>query len=328
VSKIKPSLRKTSSKDYTEFMSGLSESMGKAQFGKRIVDSSADETSQFTFLRLKNDKNRVTAVYRHNLGDGLNYYRFYLKVSNGNIVFDDLFVYLAGETTTSTLGRMANMALSQFGVLDKIMGKERALVEAYAKTSKMTDLINQGKFAEGYKIYQELPAELQNEKAIQVQRYTAASNINETVFKEVCADLVTRYADEGSMNLLLIDGLFLTQEWAMLMRILDGLEASVGGDPFINTYRTTVLLAQEKHDEALALADKMMSEEITRMDAYATKIDVYIAKQQYAKVLETVEAAREHDISFDLELLREDPTYQPLLNSDVYKKWHESQTEQ
>lgn len=328
---IAPELRKEmGDKGWDEFTQGLRESLNEANTGTRIVEAATPENpATFTFLRMKPYRGRTTALFRHVMGDGLNYYLFFLEENDqGHIVYTDMYVYLAGETTSSSVCRMTSLILNQqLGVLDKLMGKEKERLEAFTKILDIIRLNGEGHFQKALDVYNGLPSEVQDEKVVQIARYTSASSLDEKTFTEVSMDILKRFEHDPSLYLLLIDGFTVSEKYEDALRCIDGLDKDLGGDSFLDTYRVPFYSALGQYDKALEASRRLIKDEALVIDGYAAMLDTYINKKDYEKVFDVVEEAKtKAEIVFNLDLLKGDPSYNDFFASEAYKKHKAAQT--
>ena len=314
-SKIKPA-------DWQGFKSGARESLNALGFGSRLLDNGGGE-SMFNLLRVRTEEGRQTALFRYVLDDGVNYYVFYLtRDDKGGIVYDDVYVFLTGERISATVGRLAMRGIAaQVGLLDRLMGKDKREADVLEKIGRMAGLNKQGDYADVLKLYDELPKEYQEMKGVVIQRYRAAVNIDLDTFKRVCDDALRLFGNDESMNLLLIDGLEVNGQFDKMLACIDALDKSLGGDPYLNTKRTSALLGKGDFAGALALGKTMVADEITRLDGYSTQLDAYNYLKQYADIPPLLKNALADDIAYDMELLRGEPAYEGFLASEPYQTY-------
>lgn len=329
---ISPELRKQMDEDgWSEFSMGIRESLSKANFGSRIARvTTQNGEGYFSFLRLMPYRGRTIALFRLHKDDGLNYYKFFLEEDkNGDIVFSDMYVYLAGETTSKSVCRMASLDLNQkLGLFDKLVGKERERMTGFQKVLELMSLSRGGQFQKVIELYNSLPKSVQDDKIVQIFRYTSAMNLDPKTYHEVSVDILNRFESDPSLYLLLLDGFVNTEKYEDALRCLQGLEKDLGGDPYLDSFRGQIYRKMGQYDKAVEASRRLLKDPTFALDAYATLVDTYVTKGDYPKAIEILkEAKAEAEIEFNLSSLADDPEYSGLIKSEVYKEYMATQEE-
>ena len=104
----------------------------------------------------------------------------------------------------------------------------------------------------------------------------------------------------GSVAIVSIDGHFLRGDYDAALEAIDHVDASVGGDPYLDLLRANVHLVQGHNDAAKPLLRKVIAFDPARPEAYFALADLALADKQWGemvKLLEALEAEAGQDMS-------------------------------
>lgn len=183
------------------------------------------------FLRVRERSGRTTVLLRTSSDEGLNYLEFYVgQRKSGALVADDLYAFLSGSTMIETLQ----------SIFDALVDEDNSEVIRFKNIAEKLNSEPAAGIAETHS----LPASLRESKSMQGAIVQAASNLSEKEYKDAIAEYQRLFPDDPSVDLVSIDGLFLSEKYEEALAAIDRLDKSVGGDEFLNQIRSGILIAQ------------------------------------------------------------------------------------
>ena len=195
------------------------------------------------FLRVRERSGRLTALVRLSSDEGFNYLEFYVgRRESGALVADNLYAFLTGTTMIETLQ----------SIFDALIDEDRSEVSRYKEIADKLDTDPAAGIAES----KSMPAALRESKSMQTAIVQAASNLSEQEYKDAIAEYQRLFPNDPSIDLVSIDGLFLSEKYDEALAAIDRLDKSVGGDEYLNQVRSSVLIAQGKDFKLAAIKAK------------------------------------------------------------------------
>ena len=308
-----------------QLMSGFRTGVGKLQFGTAVVTQSVQNGGSYKFLRLRSVKGETRAIFRllQNGEGGLNYHELILALPpKGEPRVADLYVHAMGECMSDTLrrGLLPAIAEKNKGFLARLTGQQNDYIKNLPKIQAMQQLAKQGKKAEALAALKTLPASLQTDKNILIQRVFFAAEADEAEYAAALEAMRKAYPKDPCIDLLCLDALFMKKPYAETIQAADRIDRSIGGDPYLHVFRSNVYYIEKKLDKARQCAEKALAEEPTLTHAHFTLITICLDQKDYAKVAALL-TILEKDLGVELNDLGEVPAYADFVKSDEYKKW-------
>jgi uncharacterized protein HemY len=153
-------------------------------------------------------------------------------------------------------------------------------------------------------------------------RVRAAVGIDTDTYKQALAELAKTFPDAPGIALISIDGSLDVGDYDAATHWIDVLEKAIGVDAFLESTRVVALVRKGDLDQALARAEAAVKLEPTLTRAHEIKLDVLIARKQWADVLTTMTALEtQHETNFDLAKLRAEPRLADLVASPLFAQW-------
>lgn len=235
-----------------------------------IAQSVAEKVRQggtYHFLRVKRiDDGSLALTFRLVDADGgLDYHDLYLEHKAGGLVqIYEFYLYHFDETFSETLRRtlVPNLYLDgadDYGTIASeliiLLHKENKLL-----IQEFSTAFEEKKAQRALDLFDQLPRELRNLKTFQLWRLKAAQlHPDPAVYSFVFADIRQKYVQEGWVDFLSLDYFFNRREFQNALACINHIDALVGGDPYLDSFRCWAYLnlenipeAQRRFDDALA----------------------------------------------------------------------------
>ena len=145
-------------------------------------------------------------------------------------------------------------------------GRDRGLLENNVvstvmenrSTTGFVDGVKAGRYAEAMLAYDEMPAEMQSQRAMLALRLVAAKKLGEPRLGAAIAALRAQTTDPRCNELLAIDAFFEAGNYTAVLNSIDLIDTAVGGDPLLDVLRMGVARTTGDVERTKALAAKFM----------------------------------------------------------------------
>jgi hydrogenase maturation factor len=139
-----------------------------------------------------------------------------------------------GELLSRTARRIALGVLGQQpGFLDRLLGHEVDIVRYGKEIQSLGELTQKREYQKVLATVRKLPERLQNQKFVLVHKLAAASQVDEAEYARTIAQWEKLFPRDPSLPLVSIDGYVLRKEYDMAIKVLETLNSSIGGDPYL-----------------------------------------------------------------------------------------------
>jgi predicted negative regulator of RcsB-dependent stress response len=297
------------------------------QLGKQLIASREDDSS-FHLLRLRMEGGTPHALYRVvSSQGGVNYLDMELaRKADGQVVIVDFYPYITGELFSETMRRMFLQAAREAGynLVDKLMGKEQDFLKNAPRLQEMQRFVQEQKFAEALKTFNELPPSLRQNKPFLLLRLTAASQLEEAEYQKAIQDFEQAYPNDPCLDLISIDGHMLRKDYATVMKMVDRLDQRVK-DPYLQYLRGSVMLDKGDRKAALGYFKAAVAAEPTLALSHWVLIGLSLQDKQYKDTVRYLDAI-ERDTSVELGELEDLEQYAGFVKSPEYKAWKKKRT--
>ena len=280
---------------------------------------------QFSYLRTKISHGRQVIIFRM-IGpqnQGVNYIEFIPKQGpDHKIRAANLYPYASGEFMSESIRRaLLPAAASQSrSFVEKLVSKEQDFVLDLPKMQPIALALSQGRKKDALKLLDELRSETKKTKMVLLMRAQAAQEADEKVYLAALEEFRTLFPNDPCLDLQLIDYYTLTKKPDEVLKYIDRLDKSVGGDPYLNYLRAS--LAAERGDGAGArrLAEQVLDQEPSFKAAYYFLIGLSLREQKHDETLQWLKRIHEKlGVVFkDLTTVNE---YANFVKSPQYKEW-------
>lgn len=193
---------------------------------------------------------------------------------------------------------------------------------AHPEVLAAQDLLRGGDRDGALKAVDALPPALRKERGVQMLRVRAAVGLGPDAYKQALGELAQTFPDDPAIALIEIDGALDVADFAAALHWIDVLENVIGVDAFIESTRVVALIRKGDLDKALERAEAAVKLEPTLTRALEIKLDVLIARKQWADVLDVMtELETHHGSTFDLNKLRAEPRLAELVTTPLFAQW-------
>jgi tetratricopeptide (TPR) repeat protein len=241
-----------------------------------LITQQVKNGGSYSVLRVRVVDGRPRALMRLVSPEGaVNYHEYTLaRYPDGQIATEDIYIYASGEPLTQTFRRLmlGYMAEKNRGAIDKLNGSEQLLTKHIGDLTKMSQLVRSGQHKEALATFRKLPAELQKNKIFQIAAMQAAQGAGDD--DEYLAEMERFRRDhpnDPASELLSIDYFYLKKEYDKVLKAVEQLDKSVGGDPYLGGLKAQMLLEMKKYKEAREAAEKAIQEDPKQPIAYLVR---------------------------------------------------------
>jgi len=281
------------------------------------------ESGSYVLLNVRAVEGEPRALFRIVSESGLNYHDLLLsEADDGSVRILDLFIYSLGEWVSQTARRgfLPLVAQLENGSLDRMKKGDNLYLDNVPNILKMQHHYQQGEFRKALDLFRAFPDELKNNRNILMVRFAVAVQLGGEEYDQAMLDLKTAFPDDPSLDLVLIDHYFNARQFDEALRIVDRIDRSVGGDPYLDFMRANVLYAGGRRSEARAAARRAVEREPGLEDPYWTLVTISLDERDFgetAKLLDEIETS----LGLVVGDLTRIPEYSEFLESDAYDAW-------
>ncbi|HKO54279.1 MAG TPA: hypothetical protein VJ276_00295 [Thermoanaerobaculia bacterium] len=264
------------------------------------------------------------AVFRLLLPDGaVNYHEMLIsRDAAGAVRARDIYVYTNAEFLTDTMRRMFFFSLAQDpSALQKLAGRKNPFLEHVEDYKQMLQKLREGDGKGAEEMYRRLPEETRRQKSVMLAHVFASSKLgNDEAYLKAMDEMRRAFPHDGGVDLMSIDAFILKQKWPEALAAIDRVDAAVGGDPYLDVFRSNVLLrsgdVKKAHDFSLRAGVR----EPTLPAAYWAQVHVSLARHDYAETARLLSWLRDH-LRVEIADLTTLPDYAGFVASPEYEEW-------
>jgi hypothetical protein len=309
-------------------MSGLEQSVAqfaifqKMSLGQVVVDD-IETGGSYRFLRLHDVDGETRALVRIITPSGeLNYHDIVLgyESGSGDVMIRDLFAYKIGELLSRTYGVLMEDLMRDDSAASK---HPRGLVAAL---DSVMQLASAGNVAEARSYFKTLPPEQRRAKMSLSLYLTLSSLQSSTAYREAVGEYLSFYPSDTGSAMLEVDRGMIDNDYDAMLKSLERLNRIVGGDPYLDDLRGSVMAAKGDTAAGLDLMRKAIAREPDLAAAYWPCIDILVSHGGFAEARRLLEAL-EHTAMVKREVIvnelhaRSDVDYTKFLASREYVDW-------
>jgi hypothetical protein len=288
----------------------------------RNTATAMGDAGHYTFLRLRTVNGRKLALFRLLMDGPFNYHEYVLEADpKGGVKIVDLYVYLSGEFISQTFRRIYVAAMAgEPGVVGKLVGNQNEYAQGLKKLQTLNQLIAQGKSDQALKVFHGLPDAVKAEKSALILRLQAGSQVSPKESMDALEALRKAYPGDPSIPALSLDPLFLAKKFDEVIAAVDELDKAVGGDPFLESFRASVLLEKGEPDKARAAAKRAIEQDKMLDVAYWTMVTISLRTKNYKETVEWMNSI-EKNLGMAFQDLTTIDTYAEFVKSPEYAEW-------
>jgi tetratricopeptide (TPR) repeat protein len=303
----------------------------RAEFKKQFNDflfAKMNQTGSLKFLRVKRVRGEPRVLCRVLASEkGLDYLEITLeRGSRGGPRVADAFDLLTGETVSESFSRAFFVPLA---VQDKTLQQElfhgqSDLTKFYPEWSQLAKLNAQGKHQQVLSLFNKLPASLQTEKFILLEKVHAASDTNEEAYLEALELWARSYPNDAGTEILAIDGFMFRKKYGKALECVERLDKLVGGDAHLDYLRAEFYERLGDTEKSRQAANRVINREPELLEPYFFLLASLSRKHQFpsgVSVLNRLWSASNLPKAMVIQIVEAGKDYAPLVKSDEYRKW-------
>jgi tetratricopeptide (TPR) repeat protein len=265
---------------------------GAANGAESIVGqliTEAKTAGHYKFLRARESAGKRVAIMRLlNAEGGVNYHEVSLiRYADGQVGAEDLYVHATGETLTQTYRRVVlpGLAEAKRGLLDRLNGSDRLFTKNLPTIQSAMQEVRAGQHASALARLRGLPAELRDQKIFALIAVQAAQGCDEAEYLKELERLRKLFPNDPTVELVLLDYYALKRQFDEAIRVIDRLNAAVGGDPHLVATRALMLGEAGRAAEAKTEAERAIAEEPTHEFCYSVRVGLALKQKNFADAL-------------------------------------------
>lgn len=272
----------SSGKNARSFGSGLDE---RLRMGTTMVNSlSKKGTYQLVKQYEKDGKQHV--LFRMYDDGSLNYHDIELVKTGKEVKIGDIFVYTSGEYLSETIKNL-------FEQMKGMMENKSATPESRAFITdmpRMRELMNQKRYEEAIGIYDRLPSNIKQLRAVQIIHILISSGLeDQEKYSESIEQYKSLYPNEPNMHLLLLDGYLMKKEYDQALYSVNEMDRMINKDPFLDYYRSLIYKLKEDNANRKLHIERLMKNMPDSEDGMLELIAVYLEEKNKAAADEWIE---------------------------------------
>lgn len=305
-----------------EFIEGTREQGGSlgSSLAARIIS-----TGNLTLLHARKNEHGTALLYRlFSSGEegGFDYIEFLVgKNEEGEPVLVDMYTTSNGEYVSQLLRRV--YASSGSGVLGKLVdlvksGETEKIVSAH---EEMMIRARSGEHQQVLDYYNTLPAEIREQKIIQLRRIDAAAMLeNDSIYEVAIQDFRKVAPDDPALAFKQIDYYIIREEYDSVQVVLNQLDERVD-DPWLDYQRAEIAVLQEQYSKAVEYSERLIQRDSTLLEPYYMLIAIALRQDDYPGVNQGLERIRASGLaSIDFEGIEDSENYDGYRASKEYRE--------
>lgn len=284
----------------------------------------------YSLLRVRTADGRPRVILRLIHGEGaVNYHEFTLvRYPDQQIAAEDIYIYASGEPITQTFRRLVLgfLADRNKGALAKLKGEEQVFTKHMGDIAKMSMMVRNGQYKEALAVFRQLPEELQKNKVFQIMAVQAAGGTgDDNDYITEMEHFRKNHPNDATGDLVSIDYHFLRKNYDEMLKMIDRLNNSLGGDPYLDVMNATALVEAGRFQEARASAEKAIQGDPRMPQAYWARTAVAAREKDHEDTLKCLKVLVEKvEPALQPDALRADARFADFVKTpqfDEFKKW-------
>lgn len=273
------------------------------------------------FLRTGKQDGKTYSLVRieYQAGDGgFDYLEYYVTPAG---LIEDWYTHTRGSRASTSM-RLAvsamldkgSMLASLFGVRS-VDGQEVERFRAFSRHLAASDL------PRAYQALEGLPEEYKRTKDWAMLRASIAS-YDEAAYRSSLEHLAKNFADDSSVQFMLIDHYFYQQRFDQAYKAVTAFEAHVGEDGVTNFLKCSCLLGWKRYDDAVAACQRATAVEPDFKSGYWGLITAGIESGNAKVTLAALSAyEKAFEVSFDPDVLAKTDPYRSIAGTPEFAAW-------
>ncbi len=282
------------------------------------------------FLRLRERVGYPAVLLRIKTPEGaVSYVDALVKPEGDGFRVVDMFNYIFASTASEESRNVLAVMLSKSagGGLAALLGT----LHLDEKNAEILVSINEatraGNMVEVLRICDGLPAKLKTQRTFFLLRLQALMAVNTTgkydeQYKEALRAAPEILGKDSTTDLLMVDLLFMDNDFKGADDCLKRLNDIIGGDPYLTFLRGGAHMQMKDYAGVLALADQVAKEDPTMAEVVDLRLAVHLARKDYKALVDEMRAFKsKFGAVLDRKALADDPEYAEFLKSPEFAGW-------
>ena len=256
--------------------------------------------------------------------EGLNYHDYQLNYVNGKFLIEDLYIYSTGEYLSDTIHQLYLMSIPKKFMKEIDMSKDKAGNISFILEYKQ--LLDKEEYKKALDLLNNLEGEIKNKKIFYTLKIQVASEINEVYYMEAIDELLKKFPNDPSTQLMAVDYFVMLKDYNATMSALDALQ-KVTEDDFVEYVKGTMALEFEDYEAAEKAYIYIMNEYPNFLMAKLNLLYMYDFLERHEdnisllnKINDSKEFTKQELIDF---IDDKENEFEHLPNAEIYKKWKE-----
>ncbi|MEP3480059.1 MAG: hypothetical protein ABJZ55_12485 [Fuerstiella sp.] len=274
---------------------------------KNIVSQLANSVGQggsYLLVRTAVRGGEMHAIFRLlDVNQSLNYHDFRLVMDGGTVKADQMFVAATGESIADTLITSIGPTIrSQQSLSGKLTGEAAQKLKDLKQQGELMKAVQSGNPTEALRIYEGLPSEMKDSKAVQLARVMASQGLTNDQYMAAMTDYANRFPNDPSVALMLFDRAVLKKDVDAVKECMVSLDQWTGGDDYLNLLAASVVSQWGAFEYAKELYTNADPAKIGTAMAHDHKLSAALRCKDNSVVLAELRILRdEFDMDFSLE---------------------------
>ncbi len=298
-------------------------------FATSVRESLGRELPKFTksrFLRVQTVDGELRPLVRFVTSEGaMNFYAFVVaRRPNGKLKWVDAHVYLTGELMSASTRRLVlpAFAAQNAGFLARLTGGENAYLKGLPQIQKAQEKLRAGDLAGAKEAFAALPPEVRSNKLVLMLRVQAAQQEGGDAYLAVLDEWERAFPGDPSLDLVGLDADFMRKDYAGVVRRLESLGRSLGGDPYLDFLKANMLFLAGRFDECRAAARAALAADPSMANVYDVLLQLELNANDHGAVAVLLDEVEATFSGSDMEAaIAADESYAAFRSSAEYRAW-------
>lgn len=304
------------------FMTGVKSSAPVTNLIKQLA---ANETAGGTYrlVRVVTRGSDRHAVYRMLGPEGaLNYHDLRIVRDGGQLRADKFFVAMTGESISDTMKSTIAPLVAQQSVVGRLTGGQAQEMKKLELQRDITRASKSGNAELVLTMYEQLPADVQSLKLMQIQRLTALSSIDEREDDYLKAiELYEKdFPNDPSLGLISIDGAVMRDDMQLLDKSHQNLNRWSAGDAYLDLMIACVMSNSGKIQRAEEIIKDADIASLGLASAHDFRMTIALGSDDHAETLKQLVILRD-DYGYEFSDLREAEGFEAFTESPQFATW-------
>ncbi len=257
----------------------------KLEFSNEIVGEIRKEYGHYEFLRVHPRQGVPHLLFRMTSSKGLRYHDYEVRVIDNKLRLTDMYVFMLGDYLSTQMSFAFISLLAQQKQL-KTLSPE---LEAEIKTIEQLDnAIERDDYTEAMSFYEALPKKTRKHKRFMSYKLMITAAAHDSLYQQTLDEYERLFPKDPSLYLLNIDKYMMQGDMKKLLWCINKLDATIGGDPYLDLYRGIVYALTDQPDKGMGLIDTYIKSNTKDPNGYWIRLQVHLLKGENEKAIEVL----------------------------------------